>query len=447
MWWLFVDSSDILLYLLFLAVCIGVNSFLSRFETAIAESRRSRLERFADGGDERAGKALDILEAPEDLLSVAQIGITATSILLGLVIGIFAAPFLAARFGFFTRFYGLAVLLCVLTVLYLTLLIGEFIPRKIALQDPERVLMENSRTLGLLERVSRPLVRFLSSSANAVLLLFGMNPHIEDTVTEDEVKDLIEQGTEDGTFEKTEQDMVDRIFRMSDQTAYSLMTPRTRMQWLDIEDPLPYNLQLIKKNPDTVFPVGKNNLDDFCGILYAKDLLNAAIARKPLDIQPYIKKPLLIPRSLEMFRVLERFQKSGIHEAVVLDEYGGLIGFITLSDILTEIIGYTSPADERESEQITARSENSWFVDGLCDINDFKEKFDIEELPNEIKDHYQTMGGCLTSYFGYIPQVGESCVWNEFTFEILRMDRARIDKILVTQNDDGKNYSPDEPVA
>ncbi len=439
-----MDSSDILPYSLFILACIGVNSFLSLFETALTESRKSRLERFADNGEKNADQALDLLESPESILAVAQIGITATSILLGLIIGRFAAPLLAEEFEIFARFNWLPLLVSVLASLYLNLLFGEFVPRKIALQDPERILVEYSRVLSLLKIISRPLVRFLSSSANAVLLLFGINPHIEDTVTEDEVKDLIEQGTEDGTFEKTEQDMVDRIFRMSDQTAYSLMTPRTQMQWLDIEDPLAYNLQLIKKYPDTVFPVGKNNLDDFCGILYAKDLLDAVISRKPLEIQPYIKKPLLVPRSLEMFRVLERFQESGIHEAIVLDEYGGLIGFITLSDILAEIIGYTDAGDEQELNQITARSENSWYVDGLCDINDFKEKFDIEELPNEIKDHYQTMGGCLTSYFGYIPKVGESCVWNEFTFEILRMDRARIDKILVTENTEAKRPSPDE---
>ncbi len=293
-----------------------------------------------------------------------------------------------------------------------------------------------------METLARPFVGFLSSSANAVMLLIGVNPQIDDAVTEDEVKDLIEQGTEDGIFEKTEQDMVDRIFHMSDQTAYSLMTPRLQMNWLDIEDPAEYNLRLIRKSADTVFPVGDGSLDNFLGVIYAKDLLNASIDGKKIDLASFIKKPMFIPRAMETFRVLEKFRESSVHEAVVLDEYGGVIGFITLGDIAEEIIGDIERRDEPENPQITARSENSWYIDGLCSIDDFKEKFDIDELPNEIKDHYQTMGGFMTSNFGYIPKVGEKFIWNDFTFEILRLDRARVAKLMVMQ---GQKPSPTNP--
>ena len=170
-----------------------------------------------------------------------------------------------------------------------------------------------------LTRLARPFIRFLSGSAGGVLLLLGINPHVEDTVTEDEVKDLIEQGTEDGTFEKSEQAMVDRIFHMSDQTAYSLMTPRTQMLWLDLTDSLRHNLRIIREHPQNVFPVGRENLDDFCGVLYAKDLLNASLERKSLDLAQYIRKPMFVPRSMETFRVLAKFRDTGIHEAMVLD--------------------------------------------------------------------------------------------------------------------------------
>ena len=268
---------------------------------------------------------------------------------------------------------------------------------------------------------------------------FGLKTGVLTAFADNEVgkllKDLIEQGTEDGIFEKTEQDMVDRIFHMSDQTAYSLMTPRLQMNWLDINDPDEYNLRLIHKNTDTVFPVGDGNLDNFLGIIYAKDLLNASIDNKQLRLSSFIKKPLFIPRAMETFRVLEKFRESSVHEAVVLDEYGSVIGFITLGDIVEEIIGDIEWQDEPENPQIIPRSENSWYIDGLCSIDDFKEKFDIDELPNEIKDHYQTMGGFMTSYFGYIPKVGEKCTWNEFTFEILRLDRARIAKLMVIQGE------------
>ena len=437
-----MDSTEIGILCILMLVCIGLDGFFVLFETAIKESRKSRLERLADDGDSRAMKALVLAENPENILSMVQIGITTASVLLGLTLGSWIAPTVEKHLAFLPHAYGLTLFFCLLITTYANLLFGEFIPLKIALQNPEHILVRYISVLRLLEKLSRPLVSFLSSSANAVLLLFGLNPHVDDAVTEDEVKELIEQGTEEGTFEKTEQNMVDRIFRMSDQTAYSLMTPRTQMRWLDLEDSPSYNLQLIKKYPDTVFPVGRNNLDDFCGVLYTKDLLNAAIAKKSLDIQTYIKKPLLIPRSLETFRVLERFQESGIHEAVVLDEYGGVVGFLTLSDIMAEIIDDSANHTEQDPSPITARDESSWHVDGLCDIDDFKQKFDVEELPNEVKDHYQTLGGFLTSYLGYLPKVGEECQWEDFTFKILRMDRARIDKVLVTKSSDTSRSAP-----
>ncbi len=426
--------------------CIGVDGFCVLFETTIKGSRKSRLERLADDGENRAVQALSIIEEPENLLSMVQIGITTASILLGMTIGAWIAPMAETYIVFMPHAYWLTLLASIMIVAYGNLLFGEFIPKKVALQNPELILIRHISILRFLEKVSRPLVAFLSASANTALLLWGLNPHVEDTVTEDEVKDLIEQGTEEGTFEKTEQNMVDRVFRMSDQTAYALMTPRTQMRWLDLEDSVSYNLQLIKKYPDTVFPVGRNNLDDFCGVLYVKDLLNAAISQKTLDIQQYIKKPLVIPRSLETFRVLERFQESGIHEAVVLDEYGGVLGFLTLSDIMSEIIDDPSPHTEPDVAQITPHDETSWHIDGLCDINDFKEKFDLDELPNEVKDHYQTLGGFLTSYLGYLPKSGEECQWENFTFKILRMDRARIDKVLVTRAPEAP-ASPPSPLS
>lgn len=413
--------------------CVVLSAFFTRIETALAESRKSRLEHYAEGGDGRAQKILHMLDAPETLIAASQIGIAFTSILLGAAAGTLAAPLVAGAFPSLPHPEAFSLSVSILLITYISLLFGEFLPKKIALQDPETVLLGNVRALSVMETLARPFVGFLSSSANAVMLLIGVNPQIDDAVTEDEVKDLIEQGTEDGIFEKTEQDMVDRIFHMSDQTAYSLMTPRLQMNWLDIEDPAEYNLRLIRKSADTVFPVGDGSLDNFLGVIYAKDLLNASIDGKKIDLASFIKKPMFIPRAMETFRVLEKFRESSVHEAVVLDEYGGVIGFITLGDIAEEIIGDIERQDEPENPQITPRSENSWYIDGLCSIDDFKEKFDIEELPNEIKDHYQTMGGFLTSYFGYIPKVGEKCVWNEFTFEILRLDRARIAKLMVIQ--------------
>lgn len=421
--------------LLALLVCFALaNAFFSLVETSLTKSHRSTLEKMAEDDNPDAEAALDILENPDETQSVVQIGITLMGILSGLCTGLLAAPILASCLSFLPHAYAVSLAVSILLVTCFLLLLGEFLPKKIALQYPENVLLKHHRALNRLAWATRPFVSFLSNIANSILLVFGVNPQIEETVTEDEVKDLIEQGTEDGTFEKTEQDMVDRIFHLGDQTAYGLMTPRTQMLWLDLEDSLRHNLRIIREHPQTVFPVGRNSLDEFCGVLYAKDLLDASLAKKSLDLAQYIRKPMSIPRSMETFRLLEKFRDTGIHEAMVLDEYGGVIGFITLDDILLKIIGSNTQGTADASPfQISQRDENSWALDGLCPIDEFKERFDIEELPEEDHDHFQTMGGFLTSYFGYIPKKGESCEWNGFLFEVLNMDRARIDKILVTR--------------
>ena len=330
-----------------------------------------------------------------------------------------------------------AVLLAVCLPVFacLSLLLKGFLPKDEATVD-EGNKEKYQRLLGLMNTLAQPCILILSPVARALLLMMGITPQKQGTVTEDEVKDLIEQGTEAGTFEKTEQAMVDRIFHMSDQTIYALMTPRTQMLWLDLSDPLKHNLRLIREHAQDVFPVGRDSLDDFCGVLYAKDLLNASLARQPLDLAQYIRKPIFVPRSMETLRVLEKLKHSDTHEAMVLDEYGGVIGFVTLDDIMQEIIGNFAPAGEPDPIQITPRDDHSWLMDGLYPIDDFKKRFSIEELPEEDHDHFQTMGGFLTSYFGYIPKEGEKCNWNGFTFEILDMDRARIDKILITQIED-----------
>ena len=280
---------------------------------------------------------------------------------------------------------------------------------------------------------SAPWLLLTSGLSRLLLLLSGCNLQAQESVTEDEVKDLIEQGTEEGTFEKTEQAMVDNIFHMSDQTIYALMTPRPQMLWLDLADPLKHNLRLIRETAQNVFPVGRDSLDDFCGVIYAKELLNASLERKAMDLAQYIHRPMFVPRSMEVFRLLEKFRDSDIHEAVVLDEYGGVVGFITLNDILQKVIGDSSNSVEPEPVQFIPRDENSWYVDGLCPIEEFKKRFDLDVLPEEDHDHFQTLGGFLTSYFGYLPKVAESCEWNGVRFEIVDMDRARIDKILITK--------------
>jgi len=435
--WIFLDT-PYPLWLVLIFCLILVNVFFSLSETSLNESHKSKLERMADDGDSRALRALKLLERPERANAVIQTGITFVSILIGVSTSVILAPCIKGYIYLMPYAEELSLGISVIIVTYLTLMLSEFLPTRIAMQHPEQTLMKCEKALSRLIFCTRPVVALLSNSARLLLSMLGISVKIDDTVTEDEVKDLIEQATEDGTFEKKEQNLVDRVFHMSDQTAYSLMTPRTQVMWIDLTDSLEQNLTLIRATSEAIIPVGRESLDDFCGVIYIKDVFNAALDNQPLDLTQFIRKPMVIPRSMESFRILEQFQETGIHEAAVLDEYGGVIGFITLQDILLELIGDTNNINEPELAQITSRDDNSWNIDGLCSIDDFKDKFDIDELPDEDQDHYQTMGGFVTALFGYIPKKDESVQWEQFIFRIEGLDKYRINKIICTLQEQEK---------
>jgi len=402
-----------------------MSGYFSLMETALIECHRGRLEKLSEDGDKNATEVLSILELPASL-SVAQIGITFTGILAG-VFAVLAIPTIA---GLINSSFLLALVISTCITAFIFLLFGEFLPKQIAKNNPEKFLLNNHKLFRLIVALMNPLVILLSKIAGGIGFIFGMNSSKNDAVTEDEVKDLIEQGTEDGTIEKSEQEMVDRIFDIGDETAYSLMTPRVMIIWLDLADDLEKNLKIVQESPHTIFPVGYGSLDDCRGLIYAKDLLDAVLSDgREVDLEKLVKKASFIPRTMEALRIVEKFRASGITEAMVNDEYGGVIGFITLDDILREIVD--TNGDEETEQQFKRNKDNSWTVDGLCDIDEFKERFDIETLPDEEHDHFQTMGGFLTACFGYIPKVGEVYEWNGFRFKVKEMDGVRIGKILI----------------
>ena len=398
----------------------AVSGYFSLMETALIESHRGRLEKLSEDGDKNAAAVLAMLESPA-ALNVAQIGITFTGIMAG-VCSILTSPTIAGLIN--SSIIPAAVIaLCVTTFIFL--LFGEFLPKQAAKRDPENILLNRYKTFRVIVAIMNPFVAILSKIAGGISFLFGANSSPSDAVTEDEVLDLIEQGTEDGTIEKSEQEMVDRIFDIGDETAYSLMTPRVMIVWLDLADDLEKNLKIVQESPYTIFPVGYGSLDDCRGLIYAKDLLDAILTngRDKIDLEKLIKKASYVPRTMEAFRIVEKFRSSGITEAMVNDEYGGVIGFITLDDIVSEIVD--TAGDEETEQQFKRNKDNSWTVDGLCDIDEFKERFDLETLPDEERDHFQTMG--------YIPKVGEVREWNGFRFKVKEMDGVRIGKILITR--------------
>ena len=402
-------------------------------ETALNEGRHGRLEKLSQDGDKNAIAALKFLEAPTKALSTAQIGITVTGILAGLT-SIPLSKIIFAQINFFEQAEIFSLVIAFVLVTFIMLLFGGFLPKRTAQHSPEEFLLNHHKSIKVVVTLMTPLVYLFEKISGGVMILLDMNPKTTDAVTEDEVKDLIEQGTEDGTFEEFEREAVDKIFHLSDETAYALMTPRIHMRWLDISDGVERNLKIIRETNQQIFPVGEGSLDEFRGVIYAKDLLDAVLNLKPnekIDLTSLLKKPVFVPRTMDIFRIVERFKNSGESAAIVNDEYGGVIGIVTLDDIAGEIVGTKDVEQPRERKII--QKDDAYIVDGLCDIDDFKRQFNIEILPNEEHEYFQTMGGFLTSLFGYIPKVGETYDWNGLRFEVLKMDRARVEKICIKE--------------
>ena len=409
------------------------SGYFALMETAISESLHGRLEKLSNNGNTQA--ALQLLDSPAIPLLVTKAGTTVTFILSGFC-AIPISKFIFGQINFFEQAQIVSVIIAVAAIIFIMLTFGEFLPIRAAQQSPEKILIEHYKSFSIILKILSPPIILISKITGGFMMIFGMNEETPDIVTEDEVKDLIEQGTEDGTFEQSERAMVDKIFQLSDLTAYSLMTPRTQIIWLDISDGIEQNLKIIRSHNQNIFPVGEGSLDNCKGIVYAKDLLDAVLDKNSdeINLAAIIKKPIFVPRTMETFRLVEKFKTSGDSVAIVNDEYGGVVGFITLDDIAQEIVGLEEP----EEPQFSLKKDNNWLVDGLYSIDDFKRRFNFETLPDEERDHFQTMGGFLTSLFGYIPKVGEYREWNNFKFRVEKMDGARIDKIFVTRKVDSE---------
>lgn len=418
------------LSLLALVLLAFISGYFAFMETAISESLHGRLEKLSNDR-----LPFQILEAPAIPLLVAKAGATFAVLLATFCIWPFSC-FIASHIIFFQHAQLFSAAVAFVFVFFIMLTFGAFLPVRVAQQNPELSLINHCYSFSLILKIAGSPISLISKFTGGFMLVFGMNSDTQDIVTEDEVKDLIEQGTEDGTFEQSERAMVDKIFHLSDLTAYSLMTPRTQIIWLDISDSFQHNLKIIRAHNQNIFPVANGSLDNCKGVIFAKDLLDAVLDNNSNDfnLAAIIKKPIFVPRTMQTFRLVEKLKTSGDSVAIVNDEYGGVVGFITLDDIAKEIVGLEEP----EEPQFSLKKDNNWLVDGLYSIDDFKRRFNFETLPDEERDHFQTMGGFLTSLFGYIPKVGEYREWNNFKFRVERMDGARIDKIFVTRKVDSE---------
>jgi putative hemolysin len=290
-----------------------------------------------------------------------------------------------------------------------------------------------------------PVVTLLNAFTDLILRVAGSRPVQQAPVTEEEIKGLIQQGTAAGVFEATEQDMLEAVIALGDKSARALMTPRNQIVWLDVNDSLEAIREKVTGSGHSRFPVCHGSLDDIVGVTQAKDLLSHALAGEPVDLRASLQPPVLVPRSLTALQVLEHIKGSGSHLVLVIDEYGGIEGLLTHHDILEAIAGDIPFDEKRPDRKAVQRPDGSWLLDGMLAINEFKEIFQLDSLPGEKKDAYQTLGGFVFTQMGRVPSTGEFFEWNDLRFEIADMDGKRIDKVLVSaipENTSGRIEPP-----
>lgn len=415
---------------------IIANGLFSMAEMAVVSARKTRLAELADRGDDKARAALKLANSPNQFLSAVQVGITLIGILAGAFGGatlsvpianaIAQVPLLAPysqAIGF-----GLVVLLTA----YLSLILGELVPKRLALNNPERIASTVSVRMHWVTSLANPFIRFLTTSTDVVLTLFGANhPSDEPLVTEEEIKVMVRQGAEAGTFEVAEQDMVERVFRLADQRVVALMTPRLDVVWLDLNDPAEVNRQKMMESRHSRFPVCQDNLDTVLGVVHVTDLLARSLAGEPFDLTTMLRQPLYIPEGTHALKVLELFKQSSTHIALVVDEYGVLQGVVTLNDVMEVIIGDVPFADRPHESPAVQRDDGSWLLDGMLPIDKLKEIFELEGLPGEERGNYQTLGGFIVTQLGRIPTATDHFDWENVRFEVVDMDGNRVDKVLV----------------
>ena len=416
--------------LITIGILLLLNGVLAMAETALLSVRKARLQTESNKGDKRASAVLKLTENPNQFLSVIQIGITSIDLLIGALTGATLGVWINLQLDKFPAmepYSGvIGLLIGVLPITYLSLVLGELVPKRLALRDPEGVSSVVAGPMIFFSKIFSPIVRLLSFSTEAILKLMGVKVSDEPPVTEEEIHLLMDQGTQAGVFEESEQDMVEGIFSLGDRRVYSLMTPRTDIVWLDIDDSLDEIRTKIAGSEYSRFPVRQDTLDVILGIVKTRDLLVPSLGGEQIRLKDLLRPAFFIPETMFASRALEIFKEKGTEILLVIDEFGGLQGLLTINDIIEEIVGEI----EFEEPQATQRQDGSWLLDGMLEVDEFKELFKVKPLPHE--DEYETLSGFVMVSLGRVPQTADQFEWNGLRFEVIDMDGRRVDKVLVT---------------
>ncbi len=434
--------SLVILEIAVLLLLILVNGVLAMSEIALVSARKARLKQWADSGDRGAQRALTLVSDPSRFFATVQIGITLVGILAGAVGG----ATLAANLGdWLTSFPALApyaqalgMIAVVAVITYFTLVLGELVPKRVALIHAERIAVRVAPAMQALARIAAPVVSLLDVSTEGMLRLLGLRDVKAAPVTDEEIALLLRSGAEAGVFEPIEEEIVRHLFRLSDQRVAALITPRTEIVWLDPDEPAGEIRRKIMDAGHSRYPVARGDLDNVIGQALVKDLMAQEWRGDILDVMAVLQPVPFIPETVPALAVLDSFRKDRSKLALVIDEFGGLLGLVTVNDLVEAMVGDLPEIGEEETVEAVQREDGSWLIDGLFPVAEFQDLFGLEDLSAEGERFYQTVGGLVMAKLDRVPVAGDVFEWRGLRIEVLDMDGRRVDKVLTTVVETGE---------
>ena len=421
--------------ILLLAALIVLNGVFAMSEIALVIARRARLAHMAEKGSISAAAAMKLHDEPTHFLSTVQVGITSIAILSGIV----GEAALAGPLALWLQSVGMeteasriaSTALVVVIITYVTIVVGELVPKRIAQLDPERIACRVARPMQLLAQLAQPFVHFLSLSTDGLLRLLRMRPPNRQDIIEEEIHALLQEGSDTGAIEQQEREMVRNVFRLDERPVESLMTPRADIVYLDITLPLDENLRRMAESEHSRFPVCRDGLDEVLGILSARQLLDAMLAGAPPSLTKSLQPAVFVPERLSGLDLLGEFRASDTQLMLVIDEYGEINGLVTLPDVLEAVTGEFKPRDLKNAWAVQ-REDGSWLLDGLIPIPELMDRLGLKSVPEEGRRRYHTLSGLVMWLSGQLPQTGDVLTWENWRLEVVDLDGKRIDKILAT---------------
>ncbi len=426
--------TDEILIILLLLVANGV---FAMSEIAVVTARRVRLQQRADEGDRRARAALALATNPTSFLSTVQVGITLVGIFAGAYGGATLTEQLQARLTDYPLIApyaeAIALVIVVSVITYFSLIIGELVPKAIALSNPEGVASLVAAPVAMVARAATPLVTLLSWSTTLVLKLIRVKPPAEPSITEEEIRALIKQATVAGDIAPEERELVEQVFRLGDRRVAAIMTPRHDIEWVDIRDGVDGIRQHLAEVKHAKILFCDGSLEQVLGFARAEALLAQLLAGGPLDVTTALQTPLEVPSTLSVHQLLDRFRATHVHFALVLDEFGAIEGLVTPTDVLESLVGEIPSQPDEDGAPVTRREDGSWLVDGAIRLEDLAEDVDLGPLPQDEEGSYHTLAGFVMTRLSRVPRAGDYFSWGAYRFEVVDMDGRRVDKVLIAR--------------